>query len=179
MCRSVILVCVVFIILTIPCFSASQKTAELLVVSFPTDEGGVEAIAKEINSAKSQILVQAYSFISKPIAHALIEARKRGVRIEAVLDSSQRSAPFVSDDFVSRADIPTYTDSEHTIAISKAFIIDRNTLITGSIDFTDETGKKNADGLVIVKGNKPLVYRFLRDFEEHKRHSGKGAAFYN
>jgi len=42
----------------------------------------------ELNKAKSEILVQAYSFTSKPIAQALVDAHKRGVHTEIILDKS-------------------------------------------------------------------------------------------
>ena len=50
--------------------------------------GCTEAIVKEITNAKSEILVQAYSFTSAPIAKALVDAHKRGVKVEAILDKS-------------------------------------------------------------------------------------------
>lgn len=48
-----------------------------------------EAIISQIDSAKSDVLVQAYSFTSAPIAKALLNAHKRGIRVETILDKSQ------------------------------------------------------------------------------------------
>jgi phosphatidylserine/phosphatidylglycerophosphate/cardiolipin synthase-like enzyme len=56
--------------------------------------GATEAIVREIGSARQEIQVQAYSFISEAIAKALIEAKKRGVKIEAVLDQSNATARY-------------------------------------------------------------------------------------
>jgi len=55
-------------------------------------------------------------------------------------------------------------------------ILDRSTLITGSFNFTKAAEEKNAENLLILKGNKTLVDRFIRNFEEHKRHfkTGRG-----
>lgn len=133
--------------------------------------GATEAIVKEINAAKSEILVQAYSFTSKPIAKALVDARKRGVRIEAVLDKSQRREKYTSADFIAHAGISTYIDDRHAIAHNKIIIIDKSTLITGSFNFTKAAEEKNAENLLVMKGNKPLVERYIRNFQEHKGHS--------
>lgn len=138
---------------------------------FSPNGGATEAIIKEINSAKSEILVQAYSFTSKPIAKALVDAHKQGIKIEAVLDKSQRKEKYTSADFVAHAGIPTYIDSTHAIAHNKIIIIDRSTLITGSFNFTKAAEEKNAENLLILKGNKQLVDRYIRNFEEHKGHS--------
>lgn len=47
-------------------------------VYFSPNGGCTDAIVKEISKAKSEILVQAYSFTSKDIAKALVDAHKRG-----------------------------------------------------------------------------------------------------
>lgn len=140
-------------------------------VYFSPNGGGTEAIVNEITSAKSEILVQAYSFTSKPIAKALVDARKRGVEIEVVLDRSQRKEKYTSADFVAHAGIPTYIDDKHAIAHNKIMIVDRSALITGSFNFTRAAEEKNAENLLVIKGNKELVDRYLGNFEEHKGHS--------
>jgi phosphatidylserine/phosphatidylglycerophosphate/cardiolipin synthase-like enzyme len=48
-------------------------------VYFSPNGGASQAIIKEINDAKSEILVQAYSFTSAPIAKALVDTHKRGL----------------------------------------------------------------------------------------------------
>jgi hypothetical protein len=45
-------------------------------------------LTNRVNTAKTQVLMQAYGFTSVPIAKALVEAHKRGVKILAVLDKS-------------------------------------------------------------------------------------------
>ncbi len=140
-------------------------------VYFSPNGGATEAIVRETNVAKHEILVQAYSFTSKPIAKALINARKRGVKIEVVLDKSQRREKYTSADFIAHAGIPTFIDAQHAIAHNKIMIIDRTTLITGSFNFTKAAEEKNAENMVMIKGNKTLVDRFIRNFEDHKGHS--------
>jgi phosphatidylserine/phosphatidylglycerophosphate/cardiolipin synthase-like enzyme len=44
-------------------------------------------------------------------------------------------------------------------------------LITGSFNFTKAAEEKNAENLLILKGNKPLVDRYIKNFEDHKGHS--------
>jgi phosphatidylserine/phosphatidylglycerophosphate/cardiolipin synthase-like enzyme len=69
-------------------------------VYFSPNGGCTAAIVKEITDAKSEILVQAYSFTSAPIAKALVSAHKRGVKVEAILDKSQRSERYTSAFFL-------------------------------------------------------------------------------
>jgi phosphatidylserine/phosphatidylglycerophosphate/cardiolipin synthase-like enzyme len=133
--------------------------------------GATEAIVREIGSARQEILVQAYSFTSKPIAKAIVEARKRGVKIEAVLDKSNATAKYSAATFLLNVGVPVLIDSEHAIAHNKIMIIDRSTLITGSFNFTSAAENKNAENLLVFKGNKPLVDRYIQNFDAHKAHS--------
>ena len=71
-------------------------------VYFSPNGGCTEAAVREINAAKTTILVQAYSFTLAPIAKALVDANKRGVQIQVILDKSQRSEKYSSADFVLR-----------------------------------------------------------------------------
>ena len=49
--------------------------------------------------------------------------------------------------------------SKHKIAHNKIMIIDRNTLITGSFNFTKSSEESNTENLLILKSNKHLVDR--------------------
>lgn len=172
MIKPIISILTIFILL-IPAIGTAEhfQSTGTIDVYFSPRGGATEAIVKEINAAKSEILVQAYSFTSKPIAKALLDARKRGIKIEVVLDKSQRKEKYTSADFVAHADIPTYIDDNHAIAHNKIIIIDRIILITGSFNYTKAAEEKNAENLLILKGNKPLVERYIQNFEEHKGHS--------
>lgn len=159
-----------FLVLS-PCYADQFKSTGTTDVYFSPQGGCTDAIVKELNGAKSEILVQAYSFTSRPIAKALLDARKREIKIEVVLDKSQQSKKYSAADFVAHAGIPTYIDSAHAIAHNKIIIIDRSTLITGSFNFTKAAEENNAENLLILKGNKTLVDRYIQNFKEHERHS--------
>jgi len=147
------------------------KATGTVDVYFSPKGGAAEAIIHEINHARNEIFVQAYSFTSAPIAKALVYAHKRGVRVEVILDRSQRTSKYSSSDFFAHAGIPTFIDSDHAIAHNKIMIIDGSTLITGSFNFTRAAEEKNAENLLIFKGNKPLADRYIENFDEHMEHS--------
>lgn len=162
---------VISILIISPAHAVQFRSTGTTDVYFSPHGGCTEAIVKELNNAKSEILVQAYSFTSKPISKALVDAKKRSIKIKAILDKSQQSQKYSSADFVAHAGIPTYIDSVHAIAHNKIMIIDKSTLITGSFNFTRAAEEKNAENLVIIKSNKALVDRYIQNFNEHKGHS--------
>jgi phosphatidylserine/phosphatidylglycerophosphate/cardiolipin synthase-like enzyme len=66
--------------------------------------------------------------------------------------------------------IPTYIDSRHAIAHIKIMIIDKETVITGSFNFTKAAVEKNAENLLILQ-SKELAKPYIDNWNEHKNHS--------
>ncbi|MGA2333304.1 MAG: phospholipase D family protein [Syntrophales bacterium] len=139
-------------------------------VHFSPNGGCADAIVREIGKAKNEVLVQAYSFTSAPIAQALTNAYKQGIKVEAILDKSQRSERYTSATYLKNAGIPVYIDSVHAIAHNKIMIIDRETVITGSFNFTKAAEEKNAENLLIIK-NPDLAKIYLNNWYKHKGHA--------
>ncbi len=150
-----------------PAISTDNVQAE---VFFSPRGGCTEATVDAIREAKSEILVQAYSFTSAPIAKALVDAHKRGVRVQIILDRSQRKERYSSADFTAHAGIPTYIDAAHAIAHNKIMIIDRATVITGSFNFTKAAEEKNAENLLVLR-SKELAEGYIENWARHKEHS--------
>jgi phosphatidylserine/phosphatidylglycerophosphate/cardiolipin synthase-like enzyme len=139
-------------------------------IYFSPGGGCTEAIINQIDKAKSEILIQAYSFTSVPIAKALLNAYKRRVKVEAILDKSQRKEKYTSATFLVNSGIPTYIDDKHAIAHNKIMIIDKETVITGSFNFTKAAEEKNAENLLIIR-NKELAKIYTGNWYKHKDHS--------
>lgn len=132
--------------------------------------GCVEAIINELGKAHTEILVQAYSFTSAPIAKALLAAKKRGVDVQVILDKSQRTQKYSSATFFKNVGIPVFIDSAHAIAHNKIIIIDKATVITGSFNFTKAAEEKNAENLLIIS-SKDMAILYLENWQKHKEHS--------
>ncbi len=66
--------------------------------------------------------------------------------------------------------VKTYIDSAHTIAHNKIIIIDGETVITGSFNFTKAAEKNNAENPLILK-NKNLANQYIDNWNRHKGHS--------
>jgi phosphatidylserine/phosphatidylglycerophosphate/cardiolipin synthase-like enzyme len=107
---------VIFWILSSPLSLISQEKSPSWEVYFSPHGGCTDAIIRELNKAKSTVLVQAYTFTSAPIAKALLNAHKRGVKVEVILDESQRTQKYSSATFLYNQGIPVKIDAQHAIA---------------------------------------------------------------
>jgi phosphatidylserine/phosphatidylglycerophosphate/cardiolipin synthase-like enzyme len=150
---------------------AAESTTARVAVYFSPNGGATEAIVEAIGTAKTQILVQAYSFTSAPIAKALIEAHKRGVKVLAVLDKSNVTANYSAATFLVNVGIPTLIDAEHAIAHSKVIVIDTTTVITGSFNFSKAAEENNVENLLVMTEAPVLVQAYTANIQAHAAHS--------
>lgn len=140
-------------------------------VCFTPEEDCTGLIANAINNARTEVLVQAFSFTSRPISRALINAHKRGVHVEIVLDASFNGhGKYAAVTAAANAGIPTFIDSFHTIAHNKIMVIDAQTVITGSFNFTHAAQYDNAENVIILKSTE-LAGIYKRHFIAHRKHS--------
>lgn len=162
---------IIFLVLSIalPVFAFDVDVTN---VCFSPNGGCTQAIVDQLDNAKSEILIQAYSFTSAPIAKALVNAHKRGVHVEIILDKSNRSKKYSAGDFTAHMGVATYIESKHAIAHSKIIIIDKETVITGSFNFTKAAEEKNAENLLIIKSTE-LAKTYTDNWNKHKEHSEK------
>jgi phosphatidylserine/phosphatidylglycerophosphate/cardiolipin synthase-like enzyme len=127
-------------------------------------------IVQALNTAKRSVRVQAYSFTSAPIAKALLDTHTRGVQVQVILEKSQRSEKYSSADFLANQGVPTMIDATHTIAHNKAMVIDGETVITGSFNFTKAAQEKNAENLLIIR-DPALAAQYAQNWDAHRQHS--------
>jgi phosphatidylserine/phosphatidylglycerophosphate/cardiolipin synthase-like enzyme len=145
------------------------------VVFTPGDDAGA-LIVKTIEQARKQVLVQAYSFTHKAIADALVAARKRGVDVQLIADHRQ-DAKVATTLVGALADqgVPVYLDAQHAAAHDKVMVIDAGTpdatVITGSFNFTHAAQYRNAENLLILRGNPLLAEAYAANWRRHRAHS--------
>jgi phosphatidylserine/phosphatidylglycerophosphate/cardiolipin synthase-like enzyme len=139
--------------------------------AFFSPKGGcMEALVRELKAARKEILVQAYSFTSEPITMALVDAKKRGLHVEVLLDHSNEKEQYSDLHIFLEHGLPPLIDSNHPIAHNKVMIIDQKTIVTGSYNFTNQAEHENAENMLIIKGNPELVRAYRQSFLAHKAH---------
>jgi phosphatidylserine/phosphatidylglycerophosphate/cardiolipin synthase-like enzyme len=165
----------VVIALLLPALVVAQEPAPpplvpAISVFFSPNGGATSAVVRELERAKTHVYVQAYSFTSAPIARALLDAHKRGVDVEVILDKSNKTARYSSADLIEHAGIPTFIDAAHAIAHNKIMIIDESTVLTGSFNFTTAAERHNAENLLVMH-DPSLAAKYHSNWQVHRDHS--------
>jgi len=136
-----------------------------------------------IDGARREVLVQAFSFTSRRIARALGAAHRRGVKVEVLADRAQTfELPGSAVPALARDGVPVWLDGNYAAAHNKVVIVDAGTpaatLVTGSYNYTVAAQAKNAENVLIVRGDAALAaqYRdnFVRLRERATRYDGAG-----
>jgi len=141
-----------------------------LAVYFSPKGGCQEAMVREIQRARREILVQAYSFTADPLTYGLVDAKKRGVNVEILLDRSNEQEQYSDLRILLDQGLAPLIDAKHAIAHNKVMIIDQRVVVTGSYNFTNQAENENAENVVIIKGNRSLIQSYRANFLEHKSH---------
>jgi phosphatidylserine/phosphatidylglycerophosphate/cardiolipin synthase-like enzyme len=162
-------ICVAMLLLLAGC-GPQASVPQGVQVFFSPDGGATDAVVQALNQATNTVFVQAYSFTSAPIAKALVDALRRGVKVQVILDKSQRTEKYSEADFLKNQGVPTLIDAQHAIAHNKIIIIDGYAVLTGSFNFTKAAEEHNAENLLVI--NDPeLAAQYLDNWRAHERHS--------
>ena len=162
-----------FLFLASGCTSAFQPLPPAPVtgsIYFPPRGEETEAIPRELTKARNSILVQSFSLFSAPVAEALVSARERGVNVQILLDKSPPDDLYIANGIFVNVGISIKIDSAHAIGQNKVMIIDGETIITGSFNYTKPAEDKKAVNLLVIR-DKPTAKKYTQKWQEHAGHS--------
>lgn len=141
------------------------------IITFFSPKGGcTNAIVAELAAARSEILVQAYSFTCPDISKALIAAASRRVKVTVLLDRSNEEETYSELGDLQQHGVEVLIDACHAIAHNKVMVIDQKTVITGSFNFTRQAENQNAENLLILRHHHDLAVLYRANFHTHRLH---------
>lgn len=141
-------------------------------VYFSPGGGATDAVVRLIGSAQKEVLVQAFTLSSQSIVKALLDAHSRGVKVEIILDRSERAEGMTPAVILANAGIPVFLDGAHILARSTILIVDSQTVTTGSFSFSRAGEESNAEDLVIIR-SVGLAKNYRESWLRHRSHSEK------
>ncbi len=132
-------------------------------VTILADDEFFTSIMSSINNSEKDIKIATFVFLvrinksnrAKKIADALINAHKRGIDVEVYLEASGKN-PLTPDnlksaDYLKKAGIKVFVDSDNTKNHFKIAIIDGEKLYIGSHNITSSAMKYNKELSVLIE----------------------------
>jgi phosphatidylserine/phosphatidylglycerophosphate/cardiolipin synthase-like enzyme len=153
----------------------ASVTAEMVVQACFSPHSKCSAhILREIDNARTEILVAVYAFTSDELANALVQAKKRGVTVQVIVDrdfdaandNSKRKTLETQNIPVRRASgiKPAKADRESGLMHQKFAVIDRRLVFSGSYNWTNSADKFNHENLLLFRDASSLAEEYRRVF---------------
>ncbi len=149
---------------------ASAGATDVVVGFSPAGQAisAEKVVLDAIRESKKSIHLAAYSFTSKPIAQALVEAHKRGVEVRAVLDKSnapRKKQRYSGAQFLANMGVPTRINSRYAIMHNKFMVIDGRAVQTGSFNYTNAAAHNNAENVVYLRDVLGIAERYEHEWQ--------------
>ena len=155
----------------------AQGTIEVLFTPWVDAEG---AVIRAVTGAQQSIYVQAYLITSHPIATALIAVAARGVEVQVLADHEMAIKGANSQlGIMASGGVSVWLETRYAAAHNKVIIIDAvaensatatllPVVITGSYNYTWSAQARNAENLLVIRGNAALAKRYLENWRRHR-----------
>ena len=153
-----------------PSDSANDGTFDVATIPvgvyFSPDDGVMDIILQEVYGAREEVVFLGYSFTSDPLAQALVEKARQGVRVMGVFDSDMVVANTGSDyEWQLNAGLPVCRDGEKGLMHHKVIIIDQQVVITGSYNFTASAERYNDENILVLRDPR-LAEMYLAEYTD-------------
>ena len=147
-----LLIAALFVPLIAPAAAWAECQGAAVDACFRPGPTSCEArIVAEIDGAGLSVMVQAYGFTSVPIIQAIGRAKGRGADVRAILDKDNRQARYTGATYLGNAGVPVRIDDRVSIAHNKVIVIDGETVIGGSFNYTGSAERRNAENVTIIR----------------------------
>jgi phosphatidylserine/phosphatidylglycerophosphate/cardiolipin synthase-like enzyme len=137
-------------------------------VKFARSESVADAITELLHGASSSIDGALYRFNHPGLAHAMEEAAARGVRIRLLVDGNKYKESRITQELLSGGIIPFRLafgrQGRGSKMHHKFVILDYQTLLTGSYNWTMESEDDNHENLIITQ-DAQTIEAYMQEFE--------------
>lgn len=155
--------------------TAAPVAAEMVVQACFSPAGKCSSlIIREIQQAKKELLVAVYAFTSDDLAAAVVQAKKRGLAVQVVIDrefdagNGRSKGKFLEAQKIAVRRIAaiksTAAEKEAGLMHQKFAILDRSAVLTGSYNWTHAADRLNDENLLFFREAGPLAEEYRRVF---------------
>ena len=133
-------------------------------VYFSPDDHVQTALLKLVRGARSSIYFLAYTFTSDPLSSAIQERAAAGVTVSGVMDADQVKTTVGAEfDTLRAAGLDVRLDGGAGLMHHKVFIIDGQTVVTGSYNFTASADRSNDENVLVIHSPE-IASQYLDEF---------------
>jgi cardiolipin hydrolase len=145
-------------------FSRSKSKLALNQACFSPGDACLKAIVSGIHSVRSSLKICVFTISDDRITQAILQAHHRGIAVRILTDNEKLFDKGSDIRELLAAGIPVRVDETANHMHHKFAILDNQTLLTGSYNWTRSAAQYNHENLVVTD-QKNLVQDFCREFD--------------
>lgn len=149
----------------------AQAATASVDAAFSPDANALDLVLRVIGTAQRSIRLSAYSFTSAAVTKALLDAKRRGVDVQVVVDEKNN----VSEDRSGKAaaalgalvaaGIPVRTISTYPIHHDKFIVVDERAVETGSFNYSDAAARRNSENVLVLWDRPDIAAKYLTHWQ--------------
>ncbi len=133
-------------------------------IYFAAEDDVVGRILAEISGATETIRFMTFSFTRDDIGEALLARVEDGIIVQGVFETTGSETQFSEMPRLLCAGLDVRQDGNRGVLHHKVFIIDDQTVLTGSFNFSNNATESNDENMVIIR-NADIAGLYIQEFE--------------
>ena len=132
----------------------------------PANKAGTTQVIPLIKGAKKYIYVPAFYLTRKDMVDELINAKNRGVDVKIIMDETCAGSKYANIGYIKNNGVELKVEHWSGKMHMKSMIIDDDTLVIGSMNFTKQGESINDENCLIIKNAPGLTSAYKAHFLE-------------
>ncbi len=130
---------------------------------FSSEDGVADKLAALVDAAQSSIRFMAFSFTSDAIGNAVLRRARAGVDVAGLFEKRGSTTEYSELVPMFCAQLPVRQDGNPSAFHHKVFVLDGETVIVGSFNFSANADRDNDENLLVIR-NRDIAARYLAEF---------------
>ncbi len=136
----------------------------LIQVLFAAEDDVVSRLIPLIDGAQSSIRFMAFSFTHDDMGAAVLARAKAGVDVKGIFETRGSETEYSEMPALYCAGVAVRQDGNPGTFHHKVFVIDDQTVITGSLNFSNNADDSNDENVIIIT-RRDIAAQYLQEFE--------------
>jgi phosphatidylserine/phosphatidylglycerophosphate/cardiolipin synthase-like enzyme len=133
-------------------------------VLFTPEDKAMSKMIAVVKDAQRSIRFLAFSFTDFPLAQTMIDRANAGVDVRGIFETFGSNSPNSELQTLWCAGLPVRQDGNSSFLHHKVIIVDDNTVLTGSMNYSSNADESNEENVFIVD-NAEIAALYLQEFE--------------
>lgn len=133
-------------------------------VLFGSEDDVADALTRLISNTKSDVKFMSFSFTHDDMGKAMLAKANQGVRVQGIFETRGSQTQFSELPRLFCQGIPVRQDGNPRTLHHKVIVLDKETVITGSFNFSNNANQRNDENVVILD-NPGIAKLYLQEFE--------------